>query len=127
MQAIYDTALRLLAEVGMGAVPEVLSAKFLQAGAVRDGDRLLFPRDLVERVLAHAARRFTFHGRDASRSITVGDDRVYFGTGGAAVQTLDIDTGCYRPSTLRDLYDFTRLQDTLTNVSWLPVAAWRPM
>jgi len=118
MQAIYDTALRLLAEVGMGAVPEVLSAKFLQAGAVRDGDRLLFPRDLVERVLAHAARRFTFHGRDASRSITVGDDRVYFGTGGAAVQTLDIDTGCYRPSTLRDLYDFTRLQDTLTNVSW---------
>ena len=27
-------------------------------------------------------------------------------------------TGLYRPSTLADLHDFTRLQDTLTNVSW---------
>jgi len=118
MQAIYATALRLLAEVGLGEVPEVLAQKFLAAGAVRAGDRVLFPRDLVDRVLAMAARRFTFHGRDPARSIEVGDDRVYFGTGGAAVQTLDIDSGHYRPSTLRDLYDFTRLQDTLTNVSW---------
>ena len=43
---------------------------------------------------------------------------MYFGTGGAAVQTLDLQTGLYRPSTLRDLHDFTRLQDTLANVSW---------
>ena len=45
-------------------------------------------------------------------------DRVYFGTGGAAVQTLDLDSHLYRPSTLRDLADFTRLIDTLPNVSW---------
>lgn len=118
MQAIYATALRLLAEVGLGDVPAVLTQKFVAAGAVKAGDRVLFPRNLVERVLAMAARRFTFHGRNPARSIDVGDDRVYFGTGGAAVQTLDIDSGRYRPSTLRDLYDFTRLQDTLTNVSW---------
>ena len=36
----------------------------------------------------------------------------------SAVQTLDLDSGRYRPSTLRDLHDFTRLQDTLENVSW---------
>ena len=51
-------------------------------------------------------------------SIEVGGDSVYFGTGGAAVQTLDPDSGAYRPSTLQDLYDFTRLIDTLDNVSW---------
>ena len=43
---------------------------------------------------------------------------MYFGTGGAAVNTLDLDTGLYRPSTLTDLHDFTRLQDTLDNVAW---------
>lgn len=118
MQAIYATALRLLAELGMGEVPEILERKFLAAGARKAGNRILFPREMVERVLAMAAKTFTFHGRDPARSITVGGDRVYFGTGGAAVQTLDIETGRYRPSTLRDLYDFTRLQDTLTNVSW---------
>ena len=43
---------------------------------------------------------------------------MYFGTGGAAVNTLDLDSGQYRSSTLADLHDFTRLQDTLDNVAW---------
>ena len=118
LHAIYETALRLLAELGMGEVPEVLERQLLNNGACKAGDRLLFPREMVQRVIAMAAREFTFHGRDNNRSIHVGGDRVYFGTGGAAVQTLDIDSGSYRSSTLRDLYDFTRLQDTLSNVSW---------
>ncbi len=118
IRAIYDTALRLLADLGMGEVPEVLERQLLECGAQKAGDRIRFPRSMVEGVIAMAAKDFTFHGRDPARSIHVGGNRVYFGTGGAAVQTLDIDSGSYRPSTLRDLYDFTRLQDTLTNVSW---------
>lgn len=118
LHAIYDTALRLLAELGMGEVPEILERQLLQSGARKVGDRLQFPREMVQGLVAMAAREFTFHGRDESRSIHVGGQRVYFGTGGAAVLTLDIDSGGYRSSTLRDLYDFTRLQDTLHNVSW---------
>jgi trimethylamine--corrinoid protein Co-methyltransferase len=72
----------------------------------------------VEDAIARAAKRFVLHGRDPARSIEVGGDRVYFGTGGAAVQTLDLDTGLYRPRPWPDLHDFTRLQDTLANVSW---------
>lgn len=117
--AIYDTALRLLADLGMGEVPGRLAADLLAAGAVDNGTgRILFPRAVTERAIATAAKTFVLHGRDPDRSIEVGGSRVYFGTGGAAVQTLDIDSGQYRPSTLRDLHDFTRLQDTLTNVSW---------
>ena len=118
MQAIYATALRLLSDLGVGEVPEIMVKPFLAAGATFGGGRVFFPRELVERVIGLSARTFTFHGRDPARSIEVGGDAVHFGTGGAAVLTLDIDSGGYRPSTLRDLYDFTRLQDTLTNVSW---------
>ena len=119
IRAIYDTALRLLAELGMGEVPERLAKIFLTHGAgQREDGRVTFPRALVEDAIATAAKRFTFHGRDDARSIEVGGDKVYFGTGGAAVQTLDIDSGLYRPSTLTDLHNFTRLQDTLANVSW---------
>ncbi|MGB3314395.1 MAG: trimethylamine methyltransferase family protein [Albidovulum sp.] len=118
ISAIYETALRLLAELGMGEVPGGLAKLFLAHGAERSGARILFPRAMVENCIRIAAKDFTFHGRDPARSIHVGGERVHFGTGGAAVQTLDLDSGCYRPSTLRDLYDFTRLQDTLTNVSW---------
>ena len=80
--------------------------------------RILFPPALVETAVDQAAKTFVLHGRDPDRSIEVGGNRVYFGTGGAAVQTLDMASGLYRPSTLVDLHDFTRLQDTLANVSW---------
>ena len=119
LKAIYDTALRLLEELGMGEVPDNLAKTLLASGAIDNGKgRFLLPRHLVEDAIAQASKVFTLHGRDASRSIVVGGDAVHFGTGGAAVQTLDLDSGLYRPSTLQDLHDFTRLQDTLENVSW---------
>ncbi|MEX0317421.1 MAG: trimethylamine methyltransferase family protein [Ruegeria sp.] len=119
LRQIYDTALRLLEHLGMGEVPARLQHDLLRAGARDNGaGRLLFSRALVEDAIDKAAKRFVLHGRDESRSIEVGGNKVYFGTGGAAVQTLDMETGLYRPSTLADLHDFTRLQDTLANVSW---------
>ena len=119
IRAIYATALRLLEDLGMGDVPEILEKQLIAHGAKKnDLGRIVFPASMVEGIITNAAKVFTLHGRDPARSIEVGGKKVYFGTGGAAVQTLDLDTQIYRPSTLRDLYDFTRLQDTLTNVSW---------
>ena len=117
--AIYATALRLLAELGMGEVPQRLWDDLIKAGAVDLGaGRIGLPQELVEGCIAASAKQFTLHGRDPARSIEVGGDRVFFGTGGAAVNTLDLHSGLYRPSTLRDLHDFTRLQDRLENVAW---------
>ncbi|MEM1298185.1 MAG: trimethylamine methyltransferase family protein [Pseudomonadota bacterium] len=118
LRRIYDTALDLLARLGMGEAPDRLRGDLLAAGAEVDGKRLLFPRALTEDAIAGAAKTITLHGRDPDRTIEIGGDRVYFGTGGAAVQTLDIDTGRYRAATLADLHDFTRLQDSLENVAW---------
>lgn len=118
VQQVFETAVRLLSELGMGEVPERLTQDFIRAGACVADERILFPREMIERAIATAPKQFTLHGRDPDRSIDIGGDRVYFGTGGAAVQTLDIDTAQYRPSTLRDLHEFTRLQDALRNVSW---------
>ena len=103
----------------MGEVPPRLHADLLAVGAIDNGSgRVLFPPDLVESAVDQAAKTFFLHGRDPDRSIEIGGNKVYFGTGGAAVQTLDLDSGVYRPSTLADLHDFARLQDTLANISW---------
>ncbi len=119
LAAIYDTALRLLAEIGMGEVPAALMDQALEKGAERNAKgRLCFPRSMIEGFIDGAAKSFVLHGRDPGHDIEIGGDRVFFGTGGAAVQTLDLQTSLYRPSTLNDLYDFTRLADRLTNVSW---------
>ena len=119
LQQIFDTALRLLSELGMGEVPDRLMKDLLAAGgAPLDRDRISLPSEMVKGAIKTAAKEFTLYGRDPARDITVGGDRVYFGTGGAAVTTLDLETERYRPSTLQDLHDFTRLQDTLDNVAW---------
>ena len=119
IRAIYDTALRLLAEIGMAEVPAVVEQQALVQGArLNDLGRLCYPQAMVEDIIDGAAKQFVFHGRDSSLDFEIGGDRVYFGTGGAAVHTLDLDSGLYRPSTLEDLYDFTRLIDAMTNVSW---------
>lgn len=117
-QNIYDTALRLLSELGMGEVPSRLRADLCAAGAEDKGLRIGLPRALVEDCIDKAPKTFPLHGRDSNRTIEVGGQKVYFGTGGAAVNTLDRDTGLYRPSTLADLHEFTRLQDALDNVAW---------
>lgn len=116
---IYAMALRLLDELGMGEVPDSLRAVAEAEGARTNGlGRLSFPPALIEDIIDGAAKSFVFHGRDPNRDFELGGGRVHFGTGGAAVQTLDLESGLYRPSTLCDLYDFTRLVDSLTNVSW---------
>ncbi|NQY61255.1 trimethylamine methyltransferase family protein [Cognatishimia sp.] len=119
LSQIFDTTLALLAKLGLGEVPDRLRKDLLAVGAKEASNgRVLFPPALVEAAIDQAAKTFVLHGRDPARSIEVGGNKVYFGTGGAAVQALDIDTQAYRPSTLKDLHDFTRLQDRLANVSW---------
>lgn len=119
VERIYRTALDLLENLGMGEVPDRLRRDLVSKGAINSDDgRVRFPVALIEDAIDSAAKTFVLHGRDPTRSIEIGGNRVYFGTGGAAVQTLDLETGAYRPSTLKDLHDFTRLQDGLRNVSW---------
>ncbi len=119
LQQIYHNAIRILAEIGMGEAPQSLIDQAVKNGAIlNEHRRLCFPQNMVEDIVDGACKEFVFYGRNNKHDFMVGGDRVYFGTGGAAVQTLDLDTHTYRGSTLKDLYDFSRLVDGLTNISW---------
>ena len=115
-RTVYDTALTLLEEYGIGGpIPEFIDV-VVPAGGRLDDDRLHFPRALVEEAIAMAAKEFTWHGLDDDRSIQVGGDRVHFGTAGAAVSVWEHETRTHRPSDLQDVYDVARLVDTLEHV-----------
>jgi trimethylamine:corrinoid methyltransferase-like protein len=86
--AIYQMALRILDELGMGQVPKALEDQCLAKGArLNMYGRLCFSAEFVQTTIDQAAKTVTLHGRDPKRSITVGGASVHFGTGGAAVQT----------------------------------------
>ena len=117
LDAVFDTALGLLEDLGMGQpTPEFIDLVTAAGGWVDEHDRLRFPRDVVNRAIETAAKEFTLHGFDSDEGIDLGGDRVHFSTAGAAVMVPDNEPGRFRPSTLQDLYDFARLADTLDNI-----------
>ncbi len=117
MQQVYDTALGLLEDIGMGSpIEEFVDVVTVAGGHVDEAERLHYPRGVVEGAIGTAAKEWVWHGFDDDRSITVGGDRVHFGTAGAAVLMYDHETATFRPSTAVDVYDCARLVDTLDNI-----------
>lgn len=116
---VYRSALDVLENIGMGEVPPEVMDLALEKGCRRGPEgRLMYPRAFVEDTLATACRRFTLYGQDPKHDFEVGGERTYFGTGGAAVRTLDFDSATYRPSTLVDLYDFARIVEQCDQICW---------
>lgn len=114
---IHEAALQALEVIGLANAPASGIAAMTAAGAILGDDgRLRYPRALVEDMLAKASRDITLFGREPKHHLTLSGTRVHYGTAGAAVHVVDIDTGEYRESTAQDLYDAARLVHHLDNV-----------
>ncbi|MEM7225378.1 MAG: trimethylamine methyltransferase family protein [Pseudomonadota bacterium] len=117
VKRIHATALDLLDQVGLdSAIPSMVQRITDAGGRLTDRGRLIFPRGLVEDVIAAARRSFTIHGRRPGLELEVSGTQVHVGSGGASPNLLDLETGCYREATLKDLYDAARLVDRLDNI-----------
>lgn len=123
MDNVHRAALQILERTGLADPGDELLHLLLPKGAVlNEHGRLCFPRSLVEDALAGAASEFYVHARGERQGrddIHCRAQNVFFANSGTAVTTLDLDTRHYRPSTLRDIYDFTRLVDRLDNLHML--------
>jgi len=117
MAQIHAAALDALEQIGLSQAPPSGVRLLTEAGAVEGDDgRIRFPRALVEDMLAVAARGITLHGRDPKHDLHLSGTRVHFGTAGAAVHVVDLETGRYRDSTAQDLYNAARIAHHLDNV-----------
>ncbi len=117
MERIHETAIEVLATIGIADVTPDVQEMALRAGCtLNDNGRLLFPESLIEDVLSGAAREIHIHGRDPKHDIHLTGNRVHFATDGEAILMLDMETKNYRPSELLDLYDTARLADKLENI-----------
>ena len=116
-QRIHATVLDLLERVGLTqAIPSMVQLVTARGGRFTEQGRLLFPRALVEDVIANCRKDFVLHGRAEIHDMHVAGKRVHVGTGGASPNMIDLETGLYRDATLKDLYDAARLVDQLDNI-----------
>lgn len=117
VEQIHHAALDALEEIGLANAPQSGIDIMTGAGAILGDDgRIRFPRALVEDMLAKAARNITLHGRDPQYDLYLAGTNVHFGTAGAAVHIVDVETNSYRDSTAQDLYDAARITHALDNV-----------
>lgn len=117
MARIHEAALEALEVIGLSQAPKSGVQILTGAGAVQGDDgRIRFPRALVEDMLAVAARDITLFGRDPRHDLHLTGTNVHFGTAGAAVHVVDLETNTYRDSTAQDLYDAARIAHNLDNV-----------
>ncbi len=120
MERVHQAALEILETIGIGdPIPELLDAVLDRGGYLNEHGRICFSRVVVEDIIGNAARSFVVHargGRKGRDDMECSGSRVYFATSGSAVTTFDAETRTYRASTLRDIYDFTRLTDKLEHI-----------
>lgn len=114
---IHHAALDALEQIGLSQAPPSGVEILTKAGAILGDDgRMRFPRALVEDMLAKAARNITLHGRDPKYDLHLTGTNVHFGTAGAAVHIVDVQTNTYRDSTAQDLHDAAKITHALDNL-----------
>ena len=118
IEAIASAALRILREIGISEAPPIVRDAILATGGRMDGERLLYPLELLHATIADGPRSVLLAGQIPTHDMDVGGTRVFAGTGGAAPNLLAPDTGDVRPSTLSDLHQAARLADALDHVSF---------
>lgn len=113
---IHEAALQVLERTGVLVdEPEAL-ALFEEAGADVRENRVRLPRALVEDAIDSAPSKVVLAGRDPKHDLILEDGRVHIGTGGAALQVLDLETGAIRKALLSDVGDMARIVDALDNI-----------
>ena len=117
MESIIDAATMVLERTGIDVVESPCREVFRKAGCPVDeaADRVFIPRRLVEEGLKAAASEVLLAGRDPAHDMVIGGRRVYMGTGGPAINIIDLD-GHLRTTTLADNYHIGRLVDRLEHV-----------
>ncbi len=124
MATIYEAALTALETVGMADAPDTGIESMVAAGAILGDDRRLrFPRALVEHTLSIANKNMTLHAQDPKYDLDLSGNRVHFGTAGAAVHLVNVDTKEYEDSTIEHLYNAARVVDQMDNIHFFQ----RPM
>jgi trimethylamine--corrinoid protein Co-methyltransferase len=114
VERVIGEACTLLAR-GPGVLVEAPAAEELlrQAGASRQGDRLLLPEELIRSCVAQAPAQIQLFDRAGRPAAVLGAGETAFAPGSAAMYLFDATQGGRRHSIVDDVRDLARLVDHL--------------
>ena len=125
IMAIHETSMKVLETIGIKIEFKEALDLFRQAGAKVENNIVYISSSLLDQALSSVPSRIVLAGQNDTPPLIVEGTRSFTGTGGAALNVLDLETGESRLSTLKDIYDIARLVDRLENIEFYvrPVVA----
>ena len=113
IEKIHESALEVLQEVGMKVRHEPARELFASHGCSVDGERVKFPREVIEKYRKLAPPTFTFHGRDPKFDKTIPQDSPVIVTASSAPDIIDPITGKERRAESADIAKIAHLINEL--------------
>lgn len=126
IQKIHKASMKVFEETGIRVNNEKALKIFHDAGADVDFKRKIVRADesWIMSKIETAPSKIVLYGREEKHNLELDGFKVYFGTGGTALNVLDLDTGERRPSTLKDVQMAARLVDALDNIHFFILSCY---
>jgi len=120
---IHETTLDILSDVGVKVENEKALKLFDEKGANVDFDNKIIklPSSMVEDAIDSAPSKVILYGREDKHNLELGGTNVHIGTGGTAVNVIDIDTGKKRKATSEDVENIAKIVQNLDNIDFFVV------
>jgi trimethylamine---corrinoid protein Co-methyltransferase len=116
LQAIHDTAVRILAETGIKLDHTGMLERLVGQGCRLEKGRLFIPAELVDQTLGQIPASFNIYGRSPEDSLAIGLENTCYTNTGILPNIYDLESGRIRRATLADVEATTRLLDAMDNV-----------
>ncbi|MCM2316212.1 MAG: trimethylamine methyltransferase family protein, partial [Thermoanaerobaculia bacterium] len=115
VERIVGEACRVLETTGILVENDDATRLLLEGGATVSGDRITVPERLVRSAVESAPSRVLVFDREGGVSLDLGDSRVHFDPGSAAISILDPATRRRREAATADVVRLVQLVDGLGN------------
>ena len=124
VKQIDRTGRRILKEIGVRVSDGTFLGRLKTAGAQVDYDNQMvrFEGDWLDEVLGRTPSRFILYSRDGKNDLHLGEGNTYFANGGRVFRILDMKTGGYRLSMLRDVANTATLVNNLDYIRFYIIA-----
>jgi trimethylamine--corrinoid protein Co-methyltransferase len=114
IQAIHDTSMKLLKEIGILFPEESAVDVFRDHGFKIEGQKIFFNEEQVMEAVKNVPGQFTLYARNPERDVIIGDGKPIFAPGYGAPFLVDTQTGKRNP-TIEDYHNLVKLAHILPN------------
>lgn len=123
---IHNTSMDVFEQVGVKIAYQPVMELWRKAGAEIDVSNMVakIDRNIVQKCINTAPKEIILCGRESKHDIKLSGKRAHIGTGGTALNILDLYTDERRPTTIRDVAAAARLVDACDNLDFFVISCF---